>query len=228
MEQLDDLVIGFKYAWNTWNNIYDVSRTAEKEKYSDEKLVTSFEDLEKTAIEDLCEKKGVSKEEIAFTGTMLVGAQAGYYAAVGWNDIRTTKEEKGQFLKYKKIKSERNTNEQNEELDKEKEKGYVKFLDETNFVDCLDNKKYAIVDFYGVPCPPCKTFAPIYSDVAEEYRENVYFANLNAWEFPEISERHNIGGVPTIIFFEDGEIKDRNTGLMTKTELIDFVDKNIK
>jgi len=228
MKQLEELVIGFNYAWNTWNKIYDISRTASRERYSDEEIVDAFEVLEKSAMDDFYQRLGKSKDEITFTKSLIAGTQTGYYAAVFWNKLRTTKEEKQQFPRYQKFKSDKNSQEQNEYLEKERENGFVEFLDKSRFDKVLNGQKYLIVDFYGIPCPPCKILAPIYGGVAEQYHKDAFFANLNAWESPEISKRYNIRGVPTILFFEEGKPKDRLIGLVQKSDLIKFVEKNIK
>jgi thioredoxin 1 len=65
-----------------------------------------------------------------------------------------------------------------------------------------------LVDFSAEWCPPCKMLAPVIERVALEFQGKLDVFGVNTDESPTLSQRFNISGVPTMIFFRDGkEIK---------------------
>ena len=113
------------------------------------------------------------------------------------------------------------------ELAAEKLKSVVNFLSADSYDRVLKEQKHLVVDFYGVPCPPCRALAPVYSEMAEKFCNCAHFANINVYEAKEIAQRYNIRGVPTIIVFEDGKEKVRITGLCEKRVLEEFLKTNL-
>ena len=80
--------------------------------------------------------------------------------------------------------------------------------------------------FSGQPidCPPCEMLAPIYQELAQDYRECVVFAKLDSGENPHMSSKLNIRGTPTLILFKDGAVADTIIGLRPKRELQEWLD----
>ncbi len=65
-----------------------------------------------------------------------------------------------------------------------------------------------LVDFSAEWCPPCKMLAPVIERIALEFQGKLDVYGVNTDESPQLSQRFNISGVPTMIFFRDGkEIK---------------------
>jgi thioredoxin len=74
-----------------------------------------------------------------------------------------------------------------------------------------------VVDFWAPWCAPCKMFAPIFEQSAQEHPE-VKFAKLNTDAHPEIAQQLGIRGIPTLIFFRDGQEVSRVSGAMPKMQ----------
>ena len=81
-----------------------------------------------------------------------------------------------------------------------------------------------LVDFWGAKCPPCEMLAPIFQELAQDYRERVVFAKLDAGENARVSNKLNIRGTPTLILFKDGAAADTIIGLRPKRELQEWLD----
>ena len=81
-----------------------------------------------------------------------------------------------------------------------------------------------LVDFWGVECPPCEMLAPIYQELAQDYRERVVFAKLDAGDNTRVSIKLNIRGTPTLILFKDGAAAGTLIGLRPKKELQEWLD----
>jgi thioredoxin 1 len=76
-----------------------------------------------------------------------------------------------------------------------------------------------VVDFWAEWCGPCKMMAPVLDDLAEELQGTVEFAKLDVDQYPEISTRYGVGGIPTLIVFQIGEEAGRLVGFAPKPDV---------
>ncbi|MGN0482192.1 MAG: thioredoxin [Lachnospiraceae bacterium] len=81
-----------------------------------------------------------------------------------------------------------------------------------------------LVDFYSDSCVPCKMISPILGDLEDEKEGSLAVYKLNVNFDGEIAEQYSVMGAPTLIFFENGEIKDRKTGALKKDQLFEWVE----
>lgn len=82
----------------------------------------------------------------------------------------------------------------------------------------------AIVDFYADWCGPCKMMAPILDEAKDAYDGKVTFAKLNVDDNKEIAMNNKVVGIPTLLFFKDGQLVDRITGVIDKEALYAKLD----
>jgi thioredoxin 1 len=98
-------------------------------------------------------------------------------------------------------------------------------LDKTNFDETVGAGRLpVVVDFYAPWCGPCKMLAPVLEKVAAQSAGSMLFFKVNVDEAPELAERFEITGVPTLLFFKDGRACDRIVGFPSPQ---DFVSKLI-
>jgi len=76
-----------------------------------------------------------------------------------------------------------------------------------------------MVDFWATWCGPCKIVAPVVEELAREYEGKAKFAKVNTDENADLATKFNIRGIPTLIFFKDGEVKDQIVGAVPKGQL---------
>ena len=81
-----------------------------------------------------------------------------------------------------------------------------------------------LVDCYADWCGPCKMLSPIIDEVSEEI-DTCEFYKLNVDEAGEIAAEYGIMSIPTILIFENGELKSQTAGFMSKSELIELINK---
>jgi thioredoxin 1 len=80
------------------------------------------------------------------------------------------------------------------------------------------------VDFYADWCGPCKMMAPIFDEAKDAYDGKATFAKINVDDNKEIAMTNKVMGIPTLLFFKDGQQVDRVTGVIDKGALYAKLD----
>ena len=86
--------------------------------------------------------------------------------------------------------------------------------------EVLDATRPVLVDFSAVWCGPCKMLDPIVKQLAGEWGEKIKVVKIDADKNPDILMQYNVLGIPTLLFFKDGEVADRVTGYQPKDKLV--------
>ena len=89
----------------------------------------------------------------------------------------------------------------------------------------LGSEQLAVVDFWADWCGPCHQMSPHIGFLAEEYAGRIVVAKLDVDENPTTPARYHILGIPTVIFFHNGAVVDRHTGVLTIDGLSERVEK---
>ena len=79
-----------------------------------------------------------------------------------------------------------------------------------------------IVDFWASWCAPCKTMAPVYTNVALQ-SSSILFAKVNTEQVQAISAEANIRSIPTLIFFHQGSEIDRVSGGLNEAQMKQWI-----
>lgn len=103
----------------------------------------------------------------------------------------------------------------------------VQVFTDGNFEEEVEKSdKLTIVDFWAEWCAPCRMIAPIMVELASENQGNVKIGKLNVDENSKIATKFGIRGIPTLLFFKDGEVKEQLVGVRPKNEIQTIIDNN--
>ena len=94
-------------------------------------------------------------------------------------------------------------------------------VNDSNFEEVvLKSDKLVIIDFWAEWCGPCRMVAPIIEEISEEYDGKVLVAKVDVDSNPGISSKLGIRNIPTVMFFKDGEMVDKQVGAVPKSNYI--------
>ncbi len=88
----------------------------------------------------------------------------------------------------------------------------------------LNSDKPVLVDFWAEWCGPCRMVTPIVKELAEEYGDKAVITKMDVDSNPGTSVKFGIRNIPTILFFKNGEVVDKQVGAVPKTILASKLD----
>ena len=100
------------------------------------------------------------------------------------------------------------------------------FTDENAKVE-IESGKPVVIDFWAEWCGPCKKLAPIVDELASEYEGKVLIGKYNVDDYSDISTDYSIRNIPTVLFFKDGELKQRKVGSIKREDLVALIESII-
>jgi thioredoxin 1 len=76
-----------------------------------------------------------------------------------------------------------------------------------------------VADFYATWCGPCRTLSPMLDRLAGPLADKIKFVKINVDESPGLAQNFQVQAIPTLVFFRDGKVADRVTGLPAEAGL---------
>lgn len=81
-----------------------------------------------------------------------------------------------------------------------------------------------LVDLWAPWCGPCRTMAPLLEQLSRQRAGRLKVVKVNVDEHPEVSARHQVQGIPTLLLFRDGRLVDRRVGAAPAATLERWLD----
>ncbi len=78
-----------------------------------------------------------------------------------------------------------------------------------------------LVDFWAAWCGPCKMIAPLLDEIAKESEGRFRIAKVNIDDDPALMQRFNVRAVPTLLFFNGGELREQLVGGAPKKTILE-------
>lgn len=90
----------------------------------------------------------------------------------------------------------------------------------SNFDTIIQSEKPVLVDFFATWCGPCKMLSPVLREVKDSLGDTVSIIKIDVDKNQQISSKYQVRGVPTMILFQNGKQLWRQSGVLTKEEII--------
>ncbi len=97
--------------------------------------------------------------------------------------------------------------------------------DDTFELEVLKSSTPVLIDFWAPWCAPCRAIAPIVEELSLTYAGKLKVVKMNVDDNPKTPSRYNVRGIPNLIVFQDGEVKEQITGLVPKAQLVKVIDR---
>jgi len=94
-----------------------------------------------------------------------------------------------------------------------------------DFKNTVESNKTVVLDFYADWCGPCQTLLPTIHKLAEELQNDVVIKKVNVDKDKELAAQFNVRSIPTLVFFNNGNVVDRHTGLLTENDLREKINQ---
>jgi thioredoxin 1 len=94
-------------------------------------------------------------------------------------------------------------------------------VNDTNFDEVvIKSDKPVMVDFWAEWCGPCRMIAPFLEDISKEYEGKALVVKCDVDNSPVVSMKFGIRNIPTVLFFKDGKVADKQVGAVPKNAFI--------
>ena len=103
----------------------------------------------------------------------------------------------------------------------------VKTFTDADFGDSVKSG-VVLVDFWAEWCAPCRRLEPTVNQLAEDYNGRLTVAKVNIDENPMTPSKFMVRGIPTLLLFKDGVLKETVVGLAAKDHLASLIDKQLQ
>lgn len=84
-----------------------------------------------------------------------------------------------------------------------------------------------LVDFWAPWCMPCRMIAPAVESIAESHKDKLKVAKMNVDENTKTPSKYGIRGIPTLLLFKGGDLKESIVGTKKKDEIIEIISKHL-
>tara|TARA_R100000935_G_scaffold33807_1_gene54234 strand:+ start:1201 stop:1500 length:300 start_codon:yes stop_codon:yes gene_type:complete len=96
----------------------------------------------------------------------------------------------------------------------------------SSFSEIIKDNSLTLVDFYADWCGPCKVLAPILKDTKETMGERVKIVKIDVDKNQPLASQYQVRGVPTLILFKDGKQLWRQSGVVSKEEIVRIIESH--
>ncbi len=89
-----------------------------------------------------------------------------------------------------------------------------------SFENIINSDKPVLIDFFATWCGPCKTLGPILKEVKDTLGERISIIKIDVDKNQELASKYQVRGVPTMILYQSGKQLWRQSGVLSKDDII--------
>lgn len=97
-----------------------------------------------------------------------------------------------------------------------------------DFNEILENNNVVIVKFSATWCTPCRIMEPMIERVGKQFEDKAKVISIDVEDEPDLATKYKIRNIPTILYFKNGEIKDKSVGSITESDFVNRINNLIE
>ncbi|MFN8543818.1 MAG: thioredoxin [Candidatus Binatia bacterium] len=97
--------------------------------------------------------------------------------------------------------------------------------DDTFESEVVQSGTPVLIDFWAPWCAPCRAIAPVVEEISRDYAGRIKVVKMNVDDNPRTPVRFGVRGIPNLIIFHGGEVKEQIVGAVPKTQLVKAIDR---
>ena len=94
-----------------------------------------------------------------------------------------------------------------------------------NFSAIINQNQLTLVDFYADWCGPCRMLSPILQDVKSDLGDFIKIIKVNVDQHQDLASEFMVRGVPTMLLFKNGKMLWRQSGVLSKKDIISVINQ---
>ena len=94
----------------------------------------------------------------------------------------------------------------------------------SSFSSLIASETPTVIDFFATWCGPCRAVSPILEDLKSDLGDEVRIFKIDVDNNQALASEYKVQSIPTIMIFQNGELKWRETGVQSKTKLKSVLD----
>ena len=90
-------------------------------------------------------------------------------------------------------------------------------LTDSNYKEIIGKSDIPVViDFWAEWCGPCRMIGPIVEDLSHQFKDKILVTKCDVDNCPQAAAEFGIRNIPTVLFFKNGQIVDKQIGSAPK------------
>ncbi|MCY3776134.1 MAG: thioredoxin [Candidatus Aminicenantes bacterium] len=99
--------------------------------------------------------------------------------------------------------------------------------DQSFETDVLQSSDPVLVDFWAAWCAPCRMLSPTIDQIAQDFAGRAKVVKLNVDDNRETSAKYGIRGIPTLLLFKNGELRDQVVGATSRENIARLIENQL-
>ncbi len=91
--------------------------------------------------------------------------------------------------------------------------------------EVLQSPTPVLIDFWAPWCAPCRAIGPVVEEIAQDYAGKLKVVKMNVDDNPQTPSRYGVRGIPNLIIFQGGQVKEQIVGAVPKAQLLKAIGR---